>query len=1400
MEDDNLLTILQYNMHISKDLCMAPFFKDEINQNYGIIAVQEQWTWTSKDTGTEMTHHPCSDIYELVYPDKGHARACFFVHKERLPPDKWFCRVHSPDFLSLNVKYVEQGEEKRLWVHNVYRQPDNTDPTRTLDQLDSALAEPGDHLVVGDFNLHHPHWGGVAEFRKDQHAHLLLETMDKWELELLLPQGTTTRRMQGSNTTIDLVLATPGAAERYEYCDIWEQAEHCSDHRPILTTLRINIPKAPTRKVLKWASFDKGKFIETLKDRLPTRPEVIQMVESDRTEFALGRITTAIQEAIGTSVPLARISKWSKPGFTSEIKELIQRVKRLRRKWQGTQDPDDWEEYCIARNHKGREIKKRLTEIHRENVERASTDPKGLWKLAKWVKNRGTRRQNYTPPLDKGDGTKEDTPEGKARLLHEAFFPTPPAPDLTDIETYEYPEPLPFPEITRSEMRKAVARLRSGKAPGADGIPNQALKAGAELLIPLWLIIMNDAMRRGLHPQAWKSSITVALRKPGKGDYSQPKSYRPIALLNTMGKLMESILATRMNYWMEEFHLIPEDHIGGRKMRGVESAVHLLLERIYAGFKNTGPVASLLMLDVSGAFDNVSHQRLLHNLRKRRVPGEVVRWIEGFLAERTTTIRMPEYAAEPATTATGIPQGSPLSPILYLFYNADLVQELGSFSPFLDAIGYIDDVGILVTGNSTEDNCNLLRKAYEEVAKPWAAKHASVFAPTKFAVQHFALDNKIKVDTPLTIDDATTVPEQSIRVLGVHLDPRLSFIPHMRHIEAKAGQRIGAMRAIAGSTWGMSLANMRRLYIGAMRPLMMFGSSIWYTPCHNSRNKVRDNRKLQILTALQKRAAAVITGAFKVTAGHALDLEIYIEPVPVYLQRVNGEAMVRITRSPIIDYIRLARPPGGGFLRSKQVKYKSPLERLENHYGDWFATALEDNSPVSMELERVLPWVAPPWWEGATTWIAGTKDEAVTRHDIIGQLTEVPGAHHVYTDGSGYRGHVGAAAATRWHGRPVVQKAYMGDQHMSTVYAAELKGIELALDFGLDGYTMEICHELHIWTDNQAAIRAIADPNGCASGQYILRDIIPKIDSLRATGVKVAIRWIPAHVGVDGNERADKAAKEACTDSCRPLTHISYLAATWKQLLRNATREHWNWAWDTAKHGGAMRRWNPVPTMRTLDCHEVLSKAQSAVWVQLRAGKIALKKYLFDIGRADTPTCDRCGTSASQTVRHVLLECPRLKDQRPPFLSTCTDLRKVLTDPRNAYSVTKFMITERLLGQFLNVKVPDLPEGALDNEGKGRSKASRHVSKGEARMAMDPATRFQQVGDDAFLPIYGPDPDPQPLATRAPTSIFERPWYEVEWERTVAACAREVEAQQAQANEAEAFLNTLAVELPALNH
>jgi hypothetical protein len=101
-----------------------------------------------------------------------------------------------------------------------------------------------------------------------------------------------------------------------------------------------------------------------------------------------------------------------------------------------------------------------------------------------------------------------------------------------------------------------------------------------------------------------------------------------------------------------------------------------------------------LLLNVSGAFDNVSHARLLHDLQKRRVNEKTVKWIASFLSNRHTSIVINSFQSTAYQINTGIPQGSPLSPILYLYYNADLIEECTN-TPEAMSTGYINDVSIL---------------------------------------------------------------------------------------------------------------------------------------------------------------------------------------------------------------------------------------------------------------------------------------------------------------------------------------------------------------------------------------------------------------------------------------------------------------------------------------------------------------------------------------------------------------------------------------------------------------------------------------------------------------------------------------------------------------------------------
>lgn len=181
----------------------------------------------------------------------------------------------------------------------------------------------------------------------------------------------------------------------------------------------------------------------------------------------------------------------------------------------------------------------------------------------------------------------------------------------------------------------------------------------------------------------------IPLRKPGKGDYSIAKAWRPISLLLTLGKALEAVVAERISYVVETSGLLPANHFGARKQRSTEQALILLQEHIYRAWR-ARKVLSLISFDVKGAYNGVCKERLLQRLQARGVEPMLVQWIDAFCLARTASIVVNGHTLpQQQLPQAGLPQGSPLSPILFLFFNANLVQH--KINSKGGAMAFVDD-------------------------------------------------------------------------------------------------------------------------------------------------------------------------------------------------------------------------------------------------------------------------------------------------------------------------------------------------------------------------------------------------------------------------------------------------------------------------------------------------------------------------------------------------------------------------------------------------------------------------------------------------------------------------------------------------------------------------------------
>jgi len=151
----------------------------------------------------------------------------------------------------------------------------------------------------------------------------------------------------------------------------------------------------------------------------------------------------------------------------------------------------------------------------------------------------------------------------KGKALAKSFFPTK-LPATMREEEVEYTPCCMAEHITREHIRRQLRRLKPYKAPGLDGIPNIILSKCADLLTDRLLQIYMAIFKRKLHYNPWKHFTTVILHKPGKPRYNIPKAYRPIALLNTMWKVLTGIIAEHLTFYTEKYCLLPDNHFRGR--------------------------------------------------------------------------------------------------------------------------------------------------------------------------------------------------------------------------------------------------------------------------------------------------------------------------------------------------------------------------------------------------------------------------------------------------------------------------------------------------------------------------------------------------------------------------------------------------------------------------------------------------------------------------------------------------------------------------------------------------------------------------------------------------------------------------------------------------------------------
>lgn len=279
--------------------------------------------------------------------------------------------------------------------------------------------------------------------------------------------------------------------------------------------------------------------------------------------------------------------------------------------------------------------------------------------------------------------------------------------------------------ITTTEVLEEIARLPHGRAPGPNGIANELIKTVIRSDPDYVTRLFNRCITEKYHPDEWKVADLVLLHKPGR-PAEDPSSFRPLCLLNTVGKLFEKIISRRLNRFLEDTGAISEKQYGSRRNRPAIGALKKLQE-IVATANGGGLVVGMIALDVRNAFNSAPWNGILNSLRAMAVLDYLVSILSKYFFDRKVRYRNRGATIE-FDVNRGVPQGSVLGPTLWnALYNRLLMLPLPSN---VQLIPFADDVAIIATvehGNFLNES---LKPAFNQVSK-WMAENGLTFAAHK---------------------------------------------------------------------------------------------------------------------------------------------------------------------------------------------------------------------------------------------------------------------------------------------------------------------------------------------------------------------------------------------------------------------------------------------------------------------------------------------------------------------------------------------------------------------------------------------------------------------------------------------------------------------------------------------
>ncbi|EDN91513.1 hypothetical protein SS1G_00916 [Sclerotinia sclerotiorum 1980 UF-70] len=767
----------------------------------------------------------------------------------------------------------------------------------------------------------------------------------------------------------------------------------------------------------------------------------------------------------------------------------------------------------------------------------------------------------------------------KLNTLNETLFKDLLETNLTNIAAIPRTPSLRDLDQAASSLTQALTKAYTGSARRSINGPLQQPWWNKDCIKAVYKhrITNTPTSKRSLRKTVRKAKHTFYITKVDKVEdindprlttshYTNPRSYRPIALLSVLGKGLERLIAKKVSWLALNYQVLANQQLGALPLRSSVDLTTCVTHDIEASLKQ-GLKTTLLTMDVKGAFDAVLPGRLVNRLREQGWPNNLVRWVQSFATNRSIKIRLDGETGPETKLECGLPQGSPISPILFMLYIAPLFWMGKPQSRF----GYADDIAILATSNSLQTNCDSLKMDMQETLE-WGKTEGITFDPKKSELIHFYKGHRTLTDTPAIHTGSMNIEVKPgpLKWLGVHFDRKLCFKPHVQILAAKALKGANALRSLSNTHRGIPPYLTRKVAEACILKKCYFASETWWPGRTRTKKNALNNpisisnvvdSHLSLLNKVVITCTRAILPVYKTTNTAVLYEEAKLRPSEIELNLISQLYAARTTRLDLYHPLRI---------RAENITKAREYNRTPDTRFARLITALP-------ETEHINPLAFPPWEiresrAEAEARINGPmgRTKAQAAEDFKAFHAKIPRSDiQIFSDGSKSESKDGATGGgfvisqfdiqIAHHSFSLGTNAEVFDAEATAAVAGAAKALTLA--------STKLATDLWIFLDNhEAALRLGSHFNG--SSQRVFEDFLkltqawavrPRLP--HTSPGKIRVRWVPGHLDIPGNEIADKAAKEG-TKLPFPLNPICTLASL-KRMIRTRANKADEQLWNT---------------------------------------------------------------------------------------------------------------------------------------------------------------------------------------------------------------------------------------------